>query len=34
MLKTNEEFRNNVVTNIENFMGNKKLSINIEKGYF
>jgi|TARA_B110000908_G_C10077941_1_gene368189 transcription elongation factor S-II len=34
MLKNNEEFRNKIVTNIENFMENKKLSINIEKGIF
>ena len=34
MLKNNEEFRNNVVKNIKNFMGNKKLSINIEKGIY
>lgn len=34
MIKTNEEFRNKIVTNIENFIENKKLSINIEKGIF
>ena len=34
IINNHKEFRQNVAKNIENFIGNKKISINIEKGIY